>query len=131
MRLIASVVGARERGERLLDAAFAGRRLAEQRVAGIPAGERVRLYMANPDLNTYGAGKYTGVMMARSGGRNVAGEVRRAARVSMEDVLRWDPQVIFVQDRYAPVAEADPRCRRLAAGRGGARRAHLRHTRST
>jgi len=43
--------------------------------------------------------------MARSGGVNVARELRGTGKVSMEDVLRWDPQVIFVQDRYAPVAD--------------------------
>jgi iron complex transport system substrate-binding protein len=105
VRLIAKVLGREERGEALLEAAFAGRRLVESRVRDIPAGLRQRLYMANPDLNTYGAGKYTGVIMARSGGINVALEVRGAAKVSMEDVLRWNPQVIFVQDRYAAVAD--------------------------
>jgi iron complex transport system substrate-binding protein len=40
----------------------------------------------------------------------------------MEDVLRWDPQVIFVQDRYAPVAaeiRASPAWRPIAAVRDG------------
>jgi iron complex transport system substrate-binding protein len=106
VRLIGDVLGTPDRANQLLDAAFAGRHLVEQRVASIPAGQRIRLYMANPDLNTYGAGKYTGVIMARSGGQNVALGVRGAAKVSMEDVLRWNPQVIFVQDRYAPVAGA-------------------------
>lgn len=105
VRLIGTVLGQEARAEALLAAAFAGRRLVEERIAGIPAAERVRLYMANPQLNTYGSGKYTGVIMDRSGGSNVAREVRGAVRVSMEDVLRWDPQVIFVQDRYAPVAD--------------------------
>jgi len=105
VRLIGTVLGTEARAAALLDAAFAGRRLVEQRIGGIPAAERVRLYMANPQLNTYGSGKYTGVIMDRSGGTNVAREVRGAVKVSMEDVLRWDPQVIFVQDRYAPVAE--------------------------
>ena len=105
VRLIGAVLGQTARAEALLDAAFEGRRLVEQRVGTIPAAERIRLYMANPQLNTYGSGKYTGVIMDRSGGINVAREVRGAVRVSMEDVLRWDPQVIFVQDRYAPVAE--------------------------
>jgi iron complex transport system substrate-binding protein len=122
VRLIATVLGTQARGEQLIDAAFAGRHLVEQRVAGIPPDQRVRLYMANPDLNTYGAGKYTGVIMTRSGGRNVAESVRGAAKVSMEDVLRWDPQVIFVQDRYAPVAEVirtGPAWQPIAAVRDG------------
>jgi iron complex transport system substrate-binding protein len=104
VRLIGDVLGTPERAEALIDAALTGRRLVETRIADIPADQRIRLYMANPDLNTYGAGKYTGVIMARSGGRNVATGMRGAGKVSMEDVLAWDPQVIFVQDRYAPVA---------------------------
>lgn len=105
VRVIATVMGAQARGEALLDAAFTGRRLVESRVKDIPPAQRVRLYMANPSLGTYGAGKYTGVIMARSGGINVALEIRGFAKVSMEDLLRWNPQVIFVQDRYTPVAE--------------------------
>jgi iron complex transport system substrate-binding protein len=103
--LIAEILGKPARGKALLEEAFSGRKLVEQRLAGIPPDSRVRLYMANPDLNTYGAGKYTGVMMARSGGRNVAVQIRGAAKVSMEDILGWNPEVIFVQDRYAPVAD--------------------------
>jgi iron complex transport system substrate-binding protein len=105
VRLIGDIVGKRERADALLDYAFQQRKLVEERVAGITETERVRLYMANPDMNTYGSGKYTGVIMKRSGGVNVASGVRGATKVSMEDVLAWDPQVIFVQDRYAPVAK--------------------------
>ncbi len=122
VRLIGTILDRPARAEALLDAAFAGRRLVEQRVADIPAAGRQRLYMANPELNTYGSGKYTGVIMDRSGGVNVAREIRGAARVSMEDVLRWDPQVIFVQDRYAPVADevrGSPAWHDIAAVRSG------------
>ncbi len=103
VRLIGDIVGQRARADRLIDYAFAQRKLVEDRVRDIPDARRVRLYMANPDLNTYGSGKYTGVIMKRSGGVNVAAGVRGATKVSMEDVLAWNPQVIFVQDRYAPV----------------------------
>ena len=105
VRLIGDIVGKRERADALLDYAFAQRKQVEDRVASIPDAERVRLYMANPEMNTYGSGKYTGVIMKRSGGINVAAGVRGATKVSMEDVLAWNPQVIFVQDRYAPVAD--------------------------
>ncbi|SFT92485.1 ABC transporter substrate-binding protein [Mesorhizobium sp. YR577] len=105
IKLIGDIVGESERADRLIDYAFAQRKLVEERVASIPDTERVRLYMANPDMSTYGSGKYTGVIMKRSGGINVAAGVRGATKVSMEDVLAWNPQVIFVQDRYAPVAD--------------------------
>ncbi|MFE0017836.1 ABC transporter substrate-binding protein [Mesorhizobium sp. NPDC059054] len=105
VRLIGDIVGKGDRAEQLIDYAFAQRKKVEDRVASIPDGERVELYMANPDMSTYGSGKYTGVIMKRSGGINVAAGVRGATKVSMEDVLAWNPQVIFVQDRYAPVAD--------------------------
>jgi iron complex transport system substrate-binding protein len=105
IELIGDVLGKHARAQALIDAAFAGRRLVEERIKGIPDSQRVRLYMANPNLMTYGAGKYTGVMMARSGGVNVAREIRGAKQVSMENVLEWNPQVIFVQDRFAAVAD--------------------------
>ncbi|MDR6292135.1 iron complex transport system substrate-binding protein [Inquilinus ginsengisoli] len=105
VKLIGAIVGKSERADQLLDYAFSRRAMVQQRVADLPQADRVRLYMANPDLSTYGSGKYTGVIMARSGGVNVAAGVRGATKVSMEDILAWDPQVIFVQDRYAPVAD--------------------------
>jgi iron complex transport system substrate-binding protein len=105
VKLIGTIVGKSERADQLLDYAFSRRAIVQQRVADLPQADRVRLYMANPDLSTYGSGKYTGVIMARSGGVNVAAGVRGATKVSMEDILAWDPQVIFVQDRYAPVAD--------------------------
>ena len=105
VKLIGAIVGKSDRADQLLDYAFSRRAMVQDRVAGLPQADRVRLYMANPDLSTYGSGKYTGVIMARSGGVNVAAGVRGATKVSMEDILAWDPQVIFVQDRYAPVAD--------------------------
>jgi iron complex transport system substrate-binding protein len=62
--------------------------------------------MANPDLNTYGSGKYTGLMMQHAGAMNVAAATVKGARqVSLEQVLQWNPQVIFVQDRYPEVVK--------------------------
>jgi iron complex transport system substrate-binding protein len=61
--------------------------------------------MANPDLTTYGRGKYTGLMMERAGARNVASSIAGFKQVTMEDVLTWDPAVIFVQERYPAVVD--------------------------
>lgn len=105
VELIGDIVGKRRRADALIAYAFANRKRVEERVAKIEDKDRVRLYMANPKMSTYGSGKYTGVIMKRSGGINVASGVKGATKVSMEDVLAWNPQVIFVQDRYAPVAD--------------------------
>lgn len=106
IRLIGDVVERQKQAEALIDYTFKARAAANQPVANIPAAQRVRVYMANPDLNTYGSGKYTGLMMEHAGALNVAAATVKGARqVSLEQVLQWNPQVIFVQDRYPQVVQ--------------------------
>ncbi|MGK3122513.1 ABC transporter substrate-binding protein [Candidatus Pantoea formicae] len=117
--LIGEVVNKQQQAKDLIAAAFAGRKLVSDRLKDIPEQQRVRAYMANPDLTTYGSGKYTGLMMAHAGALNVAAAtIQGFKQVSMEQVVAWDPQVIFVQDRYPQVVQdinQDPRWRTIAA----------------
>lgn len=112
IRLIGDVVDRKKEAEALISYTFNARAKANEPVAGIPQDKKVRVYMANPDLNTYGSGKYTGLMMEHAGALNVAAATVKGARqVSLEQVLQWNPQVIFVQDRYPEVVkeiETDP-----------------------
>lgn len=71
IRLIGEVVERQPEAEALIHYTFEARKQANAPVADIPQNQRVRVYMANPDLNTYGAGKYTGLMMAHAGALNV------------------------------------------------------------
>ena len=104
IRLIGEVVNRQAEASALINYTFAARAKFNAPVAAIPPAEKVRVYMANPDLNTYGSGKYTGLMMQHAGAMNVAAATVKGARqVSLEQVLKWDPQVIFVQDRYPEV----------------------------
>ncbi len=104
IRLIADVVGRKPEGEALIKYTFTAREKFNAPVANIPDTQKVRVYMANPDLMTYGSGKYTGLMMKHAGALNVAAaSVKGARQVSLEQVLQWNPQVIFVQDRYPQV----------------------------
>lgn len=81
IRLIGEVVERQPEAEALIHYTFEARKQANAPVADIPQNQRVRVYMANPDLNTYGAGKYTGLMMAHAGALNVAAaSVKGAAR---------------------------------------------------
>lgn len=106
IRLIGEVVNRQAEAGALIDYTFAARAKFNAPVAAIPPAEKVRVYMANPDLNTYGSGKYTGLMMQHAGAMNVAAATVKGARqVSLEQVLKWDPQVIFVQDRYPEVVK--------------------------
>lgn len=101
IRLIAKVVNRESQGEALIDYAFKQRETVGARLKDIPVDQRMRVYMANPDLTTYGSGKYTGLMMQHAGAINVtATSIKGYKQVSMEQVLSWNPQVIFVQDRY-------------------------------
>ncbi|HDU5280131.1 TPA: ABC transporter substrate-binding protein [Klebsiella aerogenes] len=119
IRLIGEVVERQNQAEALIDYTFAARAEANAPVAGIPDSQRGRVYMANPDLNTYGSGKYTGLMMKHAGALNVAAATVKGARqVSLEQVLQWNPEVIFVQDRYPQVVkqiENDPQWQAIDA----------------
>lgn len=106
VRLIADVFGKSEAGEELIEAAGKSRALVAKRLEGLADGDRTRAYMANPDLTTYGSGKYTGLMMAYAGAMNVAADsIHGYQQVTMEEILDWNPQVIFVQDRYPAVVD--------------------------
>ncbi len=102
--LIGDVVGREQQAKQLIDYTFAQRKIVSDRLQSIPAAQRIRVYMANPELTTYGSGKYTGLMMAHAGALNVAAAtVKGYKQVSLEQIIAWDPQVIFVQDRYPEV----------------------------
>lgn len=119
IRLIGNVVERPKEAEALINYTFTARAKANAPVADIAQDKKVRVYMANPDLNTYGSGKYTGLMMEHAGALNVAAATVKGARqVSLEQVLQWDPQVIFVQDRYPQVVkqiESDPQWQAIDA----------------
>ncbi|WP_201769445.1 ABC transporter substrate-binding protein [Paracoccus aminophilus] len=104
VHLIAEVFGKDAAGEALIKAATESRALVAERLADLPEQDRVRAYMANPELTTYGSGKYTGLMMQRAGALNVAAAtIKGYKQVTMEEIIGWNPQVIFVQDRYPEV----------------------------
>ncbi|WP_338574033.1 ABC transporter substrate-binding protein [Erwinia billingiae] len=106
IRLIGEVVNHQPQAEALIKATFDERQQTADRLKDIPADRRIRAYMANPDLTTYGSGKYTGLMMAHAGALNVAAAtIKGFKQVSMEQIIAWNPQVIFVQDRYPKVID--------------------------
>ncbi|CCG86269.1 ABC transporter substrate-binding protein [Erwinia piriflorinigrans] len=106
IRLIGEVVNQQPQAERLIDATFSQRQRVTDRLSRVANNQRLRVYMANPGLTTYGSGKYTGLMMAHAGAMNVAAAtVQGYKQVSMEQILAWNPQVIFVQDRYPQVID--------------------------
>ena len=71
-------------------------------------------------LITIGAGSYMTQLVEAAGGRNVYGELLDVSpQVSMEDLLRRDPDVILAGPEGAERVAADPSWRRLRAVRTG------------
>lgn len=102
--LIGEILNKPAEAKALITATDEGRKIVSDRLKDVPAEKRIRAYMANPELTTYGLGKYTGLMMLHAGAVNVAAAtVKGFKTVSMEQIIAWDPQVIFVQDRYPSV----------------------------
>ena len=102
--LIGEIVNKPAEAKALITATDQGRKIVSDRLKDVPAEKRIRAYMANPELTTYGSGKYTGLMMLHAGAVNVAAAtVKGFKTVSMEQIIAWDPQVIFVQARYPSV----------------------------
>ncbi|MCT8265006.1 ABC transporter substrate-binding protein [Proteus terrae] len=104
--LIGDIVNKSKNAQALVNDTFKQREQVSQRLQNVPKEQRVRAYMANPDLTTYGSGKYTGLMMEHAGAFNVAAStVKGYKQVSLEQVIAWDPEVIFIQDRYPQVVD--------------------------
>ena len=107
--LIGNIINKPEEAKALIKATENGRRMVSNRLQLLPEEQRVRAYMANPELTTYGSGKYTGLMMKHAGAVNVAAStIKGFKQVSIEQVIEWNPQVIFVQNRYPAVVNEIP-----------------------
>ncbi|WNK04181.1 ABC transporter substrate-binding protein [Escherichia coli] len=102
--LIGNIINKPEEAKALIKATENGCRMVSNQLQLLPEEQRVRAYMANPELTTYGSGKYTGLMMKHAGAVNVAAStIKGFKQVSIEQVIEWNPQVIFVQNRYPAV----------------------------
>lgn len=124
-RLIGGVLGVEERGERL--AAEIDRMLGEvrRRVDAIPSSRRPRVYYARgPEgLDTALSGSINVEALDFVGAHNVAGEAighGGLAKVSLEQVIAWDPEIIVTVDPgFAGEVTRNPRWRTVAAVRTG------------
>ena len=128
MRTIGALTGEVERAEAL--ARYASDTVGEitRRVEAIPQAKRPRVYYARGPrgLDTGLAGSINVESLERVGAVNVAAELGRGGlvQVSLEQVLRWDPQVIVTIDpNFEAGVRRDPLWREIAAVKAG--RVHL------
>ncbi|MCR6629193.1 MAG: ABC transporter substrate-binding protein [Magnetospirillum sp.] len=99
-------------------------RFVTGRVAQVPPNRRVRLYyVRGPQaLSTQGRGSYTFWAGTLAGADMVVKDAPLADKgaASMEDIVRWDPEVVLVGRQYPlDLVTADPRWRDVAAVRQG------------
>jgi iron complex transport system substrate-binding protein len=127
LRALGHAMGDQAAAARLAD--YCERAIAEvaRRVAGVPQDRRPRAYYGRgpQGLQTALGGSINAQVMEFLGAVNVAGAARGGlAVVSLEQVLAWDPEVIFTNDPsfYAAVWR-DARWSAVAALR--AKRVHL------
>src|SRR5688572_613200 len=100
----------------------------ERRVAKIPAGQRPRVYYGRgpQGLNTGLTGSINAEFIEQLGAVNVAAELGKGGlvQVSVEQVLRWNPDVVITIDpNFHALAPTHPLWRELPAVKAG--RFHL------
>lgn len=120
LRHVGRLLGAAARGEALAQAAEAQLALVREVLATRPAATRPTVYYGrgSDGLESGLSGSINTEVIEFCGGRNVAASAGGLARVSFEQLLAWDPDVILTQDAgFAAHAAQDPRWRALRAVR--------------
>jgi iron complex transport system substrate-binding protein len=128
IRQIGVISGEEKRGEAL--ARYAQETVADinKRITGIPSGRRPRVYYGRgpQGLSTGLAGSINTESIEQLGAVNVAAEMGRGGlvQVSVEQVLRWNPDVVITIDpNFYAAAPSHPLWRELPAVKAG--RLHL------
>lgn len=122
LRHVGRLLGDAARGEALAQAAEAQLALVREVLATRPAATRPTVYYGrgSDGLESGLSGSINTEVIEFCGGRNVAASAGAGglARVSFEQLLAWDPDVILTQDAgFAAHAAQDPRWRALRAVR--------------
>ncbi len=128
IRLIGAVTGEEKRSEGLAHYAQDAVADINRRLAKIPQEKRPRIYYGRgpQGLNTGLAGSISAEFIEQLGAVNVAAEMGRGGlvQVSIEQVLRWNPDVVVTIDpNFYAAARSHPVWRELPAIRAG--RIHL------
>jgi len=122
LREVGQLLGVAERGERLAAYADATLALAAQVRASVALAERPRVYFGRSadGLETGLEGSINLELLDFAAGSNVTAAAGKGSltRVSLEQILGWDPEVIVTQDpAFARRALSDPLWQSLTAVR--------------
>jgi iron complex transport system substrate-binding protein len=105
IQILGKIASKEEKADALWQYVIKNRQIVAEHLTSIPEEKRIHIYMANENMYTYGTGKYVGAAMARAGAKNVAETLHGYKQVTPEQVAAWNPDVIFVQSRYASILE--------------------------
>ena len=124
LREVGTLLGEAARGEMLARHADAVATLARRVTQDLAPTQRPRVYFGRSanGLETGLAGSINVEAAEYAGGRNAAADAGRGGltRVSMEQILAWDPQVVITQEPgFAERARQDPLWRGVSAIRTG------------
>jgi iron complex transport system substrate-binding protein len=99
LRLMGMILGADDRSEQIIDWRERVRAEIEAATASIPQEERPRtLYFLRylSSLKVAGTGTYNDFYIGLAGGKNAAAEVSGFKDVNAEQIIAWNPEVIFL-----------------------------------
>ena len=124
LREVGQLLGVPERAERLAAYADITIALAAQVRASLPAAQRPRVYYGRSadGLETGLDGSINLELLDFAGGRNVAAAAGKGSltRVSLEQILAWNPEVIVTQEpEFARHVRSDPLWRSIRAVQTG------------
>ncbi|AJC86339.1 iron siderophore ABC transporter, periplasmic substrate-binding protein [Campylobacter sp. RM16704] len=93
-----------ERAKQLWEFAMQSREIIENKLKNIEDVNRVRVFIANENSKTYGNDKYVGIQLLKAGAINVAAkDIQGYKPYTFEQLLKYNPDVIIIQDRYKDV----------------------------
>ena len=97
IKVVGTAVGLRDTAATLVGSIAEKILRIEARVLDLPRVKVAFLYMSGPDTPPYavGAGSIESELILRAGGANVFADVTGFPQVSLEEVVKRDPQVIF------------------------------------
>lgn len=102
IKLIAQVTGTSDKGEEIIAGMKKKIEGAQQKVAGVPEGERVKVFIevGNEPLFTAGKETFVDELLGLAGGKNIAGDIKGYQMYSQETVVKNNPDYILAVDSY-------------------------------
>ena len=102
IKLIAQVTGTSDKGEEIIAGMKKKIEGAQQKVAGVPEGERVKVFIevGNEPLFTAGKETFVDELLGLAGGINIAGDIKGYQMYSQETVVKNNPDYILAVDSY-------------------------------